>query len=333
MSPKKEFRVNEYLQLRLEKPFDPRYERLRTNIYVDGKFFRSCKYLLLNIPVETSDKFDDVNSIDEAAERLDKSDERLEGWEPKIPPEVEFWGHCSNLQVWHEHNYDTRLLHSNLAFPLLKRLTETGDIMAKQVFKEEIFKRLERGYMPVIEYLRLEGYFHLLTHEELIAALLESKEANAILELESNIGEKFGIELNDRTHTYASEEPNNIVIKNKHVIALKLFINLQEEIVKSLKKFRKIEILQIFLDRITYFPEFIFSFQDLENLSINGLEIDFLPKKICNLKKLRKIDFYECLIRKLPKCIINLKNLNILEMYDDFLDEESKKILSEINKT
>jgi len=185
MSNEKEFHVNEYLTVRLEKPFDPQFKRMQTAIYVGGRFFRQCKFLLLNIPVEKISNFDEIDSIDEAAEKLDKSQEPVEGYEPKIPSEVEFWGHCSNLQVWFENNYDTRLLHSNLAFPLLRRLTEAGDPQAKRVFKEEIVKRLERGYMPVIEYLRQEGFFNYLTHEELLQALLKPEEANAILELEN----------------------------------------------------------------------------------------------------------------------------------------------------
>ena len=35
-----------------------------------------------------------------------------------ITPKQEFWAHCSNLQTWNENYYDTRLIHTNLAFPL-----------------------------------------------------------------------------------------------------------------------------------------------------------------------------------------------------------------------
>ncbi|TFF95839.1 MAG: hypothetical protein EU544_01920 [Promethearchaeota archaeon] len=49
MSNEKEFHVNEYLTVRLEKPFDPQFKRLQTSIYVGGRFFRQCKFLLLNI--------------------------------------------------------------------------------------------------------------------------------------------------------------------------------------------------------------------------------------------------------------------------------------------
>ncbi|TFG11092.1 MAG: hypothetical protein EU535_07780 [Promethearchaeota archaeon] len=161
-----EFKINEYITLKLENK--------ETIIYIAGKRFRQCKFLLLNIPVDKIRSIDELESIDEAAERLDIS---MEGGARKnisIPLEVEFWGHCSNLQVWSEHDYDTRLLHSNLAFPLLKRLTEEGDPLAKKVFKEEIAKRIESAYPPVISYLMIElRYFDLLSNEE-ISAIFEN---------------------------------------------------------------------------------------------------------------------------------------------------------------
>lgn len=61
--------------------------------------------------------------------------------------------------------YDTRLLHSNLSFPLLKRLTEAEDAMAKKVFVEEIAKRLKIGYKPVITFLIDGGYLNYLPPE------------------------------------------------------------------------------------------------------------------------------------------------------------------------
>ena len=106
-----EFKINEYLKLKLEGK--------KTVIYVDGKEFMQCKYLFLNVPIrkaEGAEEVDEIGSIDEAAEKLSR---RTEGGRTIIDPETEFWGHCSNLQAWAENGYDTRLLHSNLAFPLL----------------------------------------------------------------------------------------------------------------------------------------------------------------------------------------------------------------------
>ena len=119
----KEFKVNDFITLRLE------YNR--TNIYINEQIFKQCKFLLLNIPVDEIKSFDEIQSIDEAAEKLDTTLEPRNGYRvDKIPPDVEFWGHCSNIQTWYEHDYDTRILHRNIAFPLLKHLVEAGDSKA-----------------------------------------------------------------------------------------------------------------------------------------------------------------------------------------------------------
>jgi len=155
----KEFKVNEYITLKLEGG--------NTNIYVNGKLFQQCKLLLLNIPVEKVSSFDEIESIDEATEKLDYSLERNSNW-INIPQETEFWGHCSNLQVWIENNYDTRLLHRTIAFPLLKKLTKVGDPNARRIFKEEICKRFESRNFVVIQYLLEENYLRFLNNEEKI---------------------------------------------------------------------------------------------------------------------------------------------------------------------
>ncbi|KKK42129.1 hypothetical protein LCGC14_0564460 [marine sediment metagenome] len=90
-----EFRVNKYLSLRLEKE--------ETIIYVEQARFKQCAFLLLNINIEETSTFDEIESIDEAAEMLDASMENpMEAYKFKIPPEVEFWGHSSvrHEAVW-----------------------------------------------------------------------------------------------------------------------------------------------------------------------------------------------------------------------------------------
>jgi hypothetical protein len=47
---------------------------------------------------------------------------------------------------------------SNISFPLLRKLAEAGDPIAKKVFKEEIAQRLESGYPSVVQYLIIGGY-------------------------------------------------------------------------------------------------------------------------------------------------------------------------------
>jgi len=153
------FKINDFLSLK--------FRRNKTFIYVRNKKFIHCKYLLLNVPIHKFENYNELNSIDEAIEKLDKSLEREFEKIISIPPETEFMGHCSNLQAWAENYYDTRLLHSNLSFQLLKKLTEAGDPQAKIVFREEIAKRFEESNFSVATYLVKENYLKFLNDEEL----------------------------------------------------------------------------------------------------------------------------------------------------------------------
>jgi len=150
----KEFKINDYISLRLEKD--------KTNVYINGEKIIQCKYLLLQDPDDKSlvDE-EDFLSIDRLSEKLDKTlelDDSVEAQNYKIDSEIEFWAHCSNIQAWAENNYDTQMLHSNLSFPLLKKLTIAGDPVAKEVFKIEIFKRFKSGDLKVMTFLTKEGY-------------------------------------------------------------------------------------------------------------------------------------------------------------------------------
>jgi hypothetical protein len=162
----KEFRINEFLILRLEKDNLNPYPH--TVIYIKNKPFYQCKSALLNIPADKINSFDEIESIDEAIEKFNSTfEEKMQTIKIKLPPEAEFWAHCSNLQVWYEHFYDARLLHHNLAFPLLNILAKSGDLQAKKVFPEEIAKRFESGYIPVISYLFIEKFLDYLPDDYL----------------------------------------------------------------------------------------------------------------------------------------------------------------------
>ena len=151
------FQINDYLTLRLEGGV--------TNIFINGVLFNQCKFLLFNIFGNTPEKYDIIESIDEAETVLDR---RMESRDRGgIDPYTEFWGHCSNLQAWYENDYNTCILHRNLAFPLLQALTKAGDPVAKKVFKEEIVTRFLSGFIPVMEFLLEQGFLNYLGKEEL----------------------------------------------------------------------------------------------------------------------------------------------------------------------
>jgi len=155
-----EFTVNEYLSLKLEGN--------RTFIYVKGKRFRQCMRLVFHIPINEVEKYDRIDSIDEALELYYRLTGRLihdEDYPLELTPEQEFRGHCSNIQVWVENDYDTRLLHSNLAFPLLEALAREGLERAKQLLKYEIMKRFESGSINVLLMLTEKKYTYYLDAE------------------------------------------------------------------------------------------------------------------------------------------------------------------------
>jgi len=154
--PRAIFRINKLLTLKLEDE--------QTNIYVKKKLFTHCKYLLLSFTRNETIDYEEINSIDEIKHKYDQSHENNHS---KINPEVEFWGHCSNIQTWYENDYNTNILHSNLSFPLLKELVEHGDPKAKRVFKDEIALRFESNFRSVVLYLLKEKYLFYLDFNEI----------------------------------------------------------------------------------------------------------------------------------------------------------------------
>ena len=224
----REFKVNDYITLKLEDN--------NTIIYVAGRRFRQCKQLILNIPIAEITILGEIPSIDEAVESLESYSQHLD---QKIPPETEFWGHCSNIQVWAENAYDTRLLHSNFAFPLLKKLTEVGDQLALRVFKEEIITRLGTGYSPIVEFLTEEHYLDYLTREELLFGVLEPEEAESIEKLEELLGENIYL-----THRFYEDLDLSFIVKERHVIGLALSFCKLETFPEEITRFKLIKELR-----------------------------------------------------------------------------------------
>jgi hypothetical protein len=154
-----EFRINEYITLKLKG--------IKTNIYVGGEFFRQCFSLLFQIPISDDIRYSEIHSIDDITESAQELGIKTSEGSSRIPPEEEFWGHCSNLQAWVDNDYNTRLISHNLAFPLLKRLTELGDEKAKKKYKEEITIRFIKGNEITREFLLNENYLKELSLPEL----------------------------------------------------------------------------------------------------------------------------------------------------------------------
>ena len=271
MSPL-QYKVSEYLTLRLEDN--------DTVIYVNNQKFLICKHLLLTIPQNKKTQ-DEIRSIDEAQYAFGNNSDEFMLIEMEIIPKQKFWGHCSNLQAWYENDYNTRLLHSNLAFPLLKRLMEVGDIKAKKVFKEEIAKRLEENYAPVNQLLIEEDYLEYLSREE----------------LESCCPNKLKVD--------------KLVLASRRLTDIPALIrNLPIQGLRS---------LNLMNNCLTSFPSFILEYKTLEVLLINENQLRYLPESISELTKLRRLEVSNNQLESLPSSVGDLKSLEELILYDNNL--------------
>ncbi len=264
LAPTREFEINKYLKLKLEAGV--------TNIYVKGRRFQQCMYLLLNIPVDRIEDYDEIESIDEAAETLNRS---MEGNHHRpfrrISPEEEFQGHCSNVQAWAENGYDTRILHRNLAFPLLKRLSEVGDPMARKVFSEEIAIRFASKHPTVTQYLTQNGYLKYLSPDEFESILDDINPTvlnDVTTELKNIFRQKHNIDIVGQITYLINRLIGNFGIEHIPLLTSKILKNIpnnfRDDFVKTvhniLKTRNKFPLIQYLNKHLEYFKDFEFEY-------------------------------------------------------------------------
>jgi len=303
-----EFIINDFITLKLEDD--------ETTIYINGEEFIQCKYLLMNIPVRKIELYDEIDSIDEAAEKLDR-------FKRNIPPKVEFWGHCSNLQVWSEQGYDTRFIHRNLAFPLLKKLTEVGDPKAKKMFKDEIGKRFEKGPDSVRQYLALEGFTEYLSREEMWSVMSNQSEVEILRAIEKETGAEFKLGSDKMNELVWGDKPNQLgfslrdgYIKRIDFLNFKTVSALKwEKVFSRLGELAALKELCLFHSNITMIPDSIRRVKNLIVLKLNHNELEEVPEVIGDLEKLVWLILNNNKIRTLPESIGKLQLLK--ELYLD----------------
>jgi hypothetical protein len=265
-------------------------------------------YLLLNIPVNRIEEYDEIQSIDEAAVKLDRSMERDHR---KVPPETEFWGHCSNIQAWADNEYDTRILHRNLAFPLLKALVDAGDPIAKRKFKEEIAIRYATGHPTVIRFLTQNGYLHYLSEDEFESMLIDidfpsiDEYSRKIIPLLANSEDPDSI---SQIKQLTSKFISRFRFTYKYLILLKAIDKIPNSIRQAF-----VEIVYNKYRNIRSFP--ILKFLNKAQINFNNLD-------------LKIISYNEKLIGLISNSKVNLKN-KMIEKIDDIkgLTENSEDIV------
>ena len=298
-----EFQINSYLTLRLE--------RGKTVIYVGGKEFRTCKYLLFKIPEAEIEDYSEIGSIDAAIERYSKDHELNK---ESLDPETEFWGHCSNLQAWAENNYDTRLLDMRLAFPLLKVLTDIGDSTAEWALKEQIAIRWNTGNKSLQKFLIEQRYLQYLGNEELRT-------------LEINIwvvfnGRRIPV-LNDTLLLRKSGIEDLSDVKGLFELSslerLELQDNQLSNLPNAIGKLTQLESLDIGENRLETLPESIDNLTDLDYLNLRGNRLETLPESIGNLKYLEVLNLGNNNLKTIPASIGNLSSLSTLDLSNNNL--------------
>ncbi|MHA2195172.1 MAG: leucine-rich repeat domain-containing protein [Promethearchaeota archaeon] len=310
----KEFKINKYLTLKLVGR--------KTKIYVKERFFQQCFSLKFDISVHEINKFDKIESIDEAVDNLGSVDD--EKWrELDVDPEMEFWAHCSNLQAWEENDYDTRLIHSNLAFPLLKKLCEANDPKAKRVFKGEVIKRFKSGYPNVIHFLICEGYIDPLSKDERDHAFKDfnyeylksdvSQDSLKLLEYIIDLGAPSRADIILKEHvSKLLKDKDNVDEIFTFLVNYDLLHLFTKEELESLQV-KNIVLEHPFNNNIP--PEIGF-LQSLEELSIYSENtIITLPDTIGDLNSLRKLYLLGCeKVKEMPQTITKLKDLRYLSL-------------------
>lgn len=326
----KEFAVNKHLKLTLEGG--------ETKIYVGGKYFRTCKYLLANTTLERLNNSELIDSIDdlegelsqELEEDFDKDNNEIKKY--AISPEDEFWGHCSNLEAWVKYNYNTKLLHRNLAFWLLHELGKIDDY-AKIRFFEESAERYNYGDEKVREFLKklfwedfnmwpLSWLTMMLRspYDQKTLEMIDQAKDCVILDIDIKEGEVIFIELQLTGKIFPDylfrlpKSLKHLVIKGKSI----------EKIPDKFDNFRELEVLEIYETSIKQLPDSIGELLKLINLTISETDLTSLPETIGKLRSLKTLDLHKISINSLPNSIGLLKSLRKLRLSNLYLESISE---------
>ena len=316
----REFKINDFLTLKLQNN--------RTNIYVKNRIFTQCMYLLLNIPVDRIRDYDPIDSIDEAAEVLDRS---LEGSRSQyiITPEEEFVGHCSNIQVWAENDYDTRILHRNLAFPLLKRLSDVGDPLAKKKFKEEIALRYSSGYSTVITFLNQNGYLKYLRREEL-ECLIDDNKLPILGDISNNF-KRILDSVDDNVLDKYMKGSTRYLKKNLGIHNIPFVIsyilkdfseNQRKKLVRSvfdcLKTEKNFPLIHYLNNNQIYLEEIVLDTVKYDNRIIGLMKEPILNLRYQNIENINKIEDLENRYKNIQELDLSNNNIKNLEGIENF---------------
>lgn len=294
MTPK-EFRVNEFIKVKLEGK--------ETVIYVKAKPIKS---LLSEIPINEVKKLYELEPQEEFTEFLQGVNEDFQ-LEYEESTETRFWIHCNNLKVWWKHNYDPELFYNkiydpkqfynNVTFYLLDILTEYGDPIAKKAFANLITKKLEEGQLL---------YIHPLLDRPRYFRNFNIKEINQIFQNFNYTNLFFSLNLEDSIHIISHIRNLGTTQANDYLT------NYVLDRLKNPEDTKKIINLLVHENQLNILSEEYLESLDLKELIIGERE---MPEEVGYIKSLEKLslsgDFYG---KRIPDTIGNLINLKELDL-------------------
>ncbi len=211
------------------------------------------------------------------------------------------------------------MLHSNIAFPLLKRLSEAGDLQAKKMFKEEIVRRYSEGNKTVQRFLAANRYLSILSSEE--QQLLFKKNIKELHGIERIIGRRLNIGsdvlLGDKLELIDGEI-TSLRLNGKKEINMPKQIGL----IRSLKRL----ILFGFIDK--EIPKWVGNLTNLEYLDLHGNEFEKLHEGLEGLINLKHLDLSNNKLITLPNSFNNMKSLEKIVLSENKFEEFPKELFS-----
>jgi len=309
----KTFNVNNYLTVKLEKIISytdiGMCEEVYPRIYVKGKVFNHC-ISISTYPINPNDYFPlpiELKPID----KIVKFSKILDPYEIEnyhISPQEMFWCICSNLQVWAENKYNPQLLHSMVAEPLLKKLAQKGDPVARKIFQENIIEKFKQGHLQLALSLIENNYDLLLEMDQKNLLSLENnpKLNEAIVETLKNASDKLYIDLIFPKPTFS---------------LLQKLATRNDTIARDILKKEISKLMKLDLPRLNdYFDLYADNFNTLIN---QGYLDDF------DLKELEAIGIFE-LIKKVKSEVFFEKIRWFEYLRKDYDDEKAIEIFNRI---
>lgn len=203
-------------------------------------------------------------------------------------------------------------MHSSLAFPLLKKLSEIGDPIAQKVLKDEIIKRYKNGTDATRKFLIIEGFLNFLPLDERLNLILEHEDFLTLMDLSMELPP-----INPLPNIRVLLDC--IKIENKRIVELDLSRLGLIKFPIAIAKFKYLKVLALSSNNLEVIPQQINKLKSLQALWLSYNNLRFLPSSICSLRSLEQLWLDDNRIRWLPKRIGSLDNLQILSLYNNRL--------------